>query len=179
MLTTLNPALPTTHLPGTAEHRELMRARARAGLPLQVPGDVVFDPLRLPNRKRLRNGRDRVEEYASAAEREAAEARLRAQYDGEKVSRINDAGTTEGKCRILAGDPDLGRLAANLRFLRREKRMSLRRVALGTGLSVETVRCLESRREAGRARDPRLSALWALASLYKVSIDELVGRRAG
>jgi transcriptional regulator with XRE-family HTH domain len=66
-------------------------------------------------------------------------------------------------------------MADTLRFLRRQKRLSIRRVALGTGLDRETIRCLEN----GRTKDPRLTALWALASFYKVTLDELVGRRAG
>lgn len=64
-------------------------------------------------------------------------------------------------------------LGKNLRALRRQKGISLFKVALATGI---TDRYLQ-RVEVGKHTNPTLAVLEKLATFFNVSIDELVGRK--
>ena len=67
-------------------------------------------------------------------------------------------------------DTTLGKVAGRLRALRQRRELTLADLSEQTGISVRTL----SRLESG-ARKPALDLLMRLASVYRVSLDDLVG----
>lgn len=155
-------AAPTGHLPGTSQKQDLMRRRVLAGLPATLPGDVVVDPAQRPDYKRLRNGYDKLQ----GAEADRAEAGVK------KVVTHGNTFHAENRRLVFEPDPRRPPLGARLRELRKRRGLSLGQVSLETGIS----RAALSRLEAGERQQPHLCVLWRLADLFRVSIDELVGR---
>jgi len=64
-------------------------------------------------------------------------------------------------------------LGENMRALRRQKGISLFRLAVEVGCTDRTLQALET----GRAKNPTLELLLKLADFFNVSIDELVGHK--
>jgi DNA-binding XRE family transcriptional regulator len=155
-------AAPCECLPGTKEKQELMQARVAAGLPAIIPGDVVIDPARARDYTRLRNGYDRLE-----GERED-----RAEAGVKKVVSRGNTFRGDYKRLALSPEPDWPALGPRLRALRHRRGLSLGQVSLETGLSRNGL----SQLERGVRSQPHLAVLWRLADLFRISIDELVGR---
>ena len=64
-------------------------------------------------------------------------------------------------------------LARNLKRLRKQKKLSQEKLARLVDVSYNTI----SKIEAGKAKNPTFETLVKLADVFKVSIDELVGRK--
>ena len=60
----------------------------------------------------------------------------------------------------------------NLRVLRTERKMSQAALAKAVGVTQQAVSGWES-----GSMEPTLSNLWALADVFDISVDELIGRR--
>jgi DNA-binding Xre family transcriptional regulator len=160
----------TDTLPNSAERLAAYAARAAAGEPLHVPGDLIEDPRRREHLKRLRNGHDRRDGERmvrpdDTLPQEVARPR-------KVLHRCNTFHPEEARPLCLALAPKV-RVAVNLVALRRARKLSLGQVACATGVSVAQL----SRLERGLCRWPSLAVLWVLADFYRVSLDDLVGRR--
>jgi DNA-binding XRE family transcriptional regulator len=152
-------------LPGTPAHQRLLRERAAAGQPLHQPGDVLHDPEQLVHRRRLRNGHDGLV-------KERPVVKKRAEVD-EKPSLVRDRNRGRRTPMAHLARPQLASLGQRLRDLRQGRGWSLGQLALSTGVSRQALHHLET----GRSGQPTLAVLWSLADAYRLSLDELVGRR--
>ena len=65
-------------------------------------------------------------------------------------------------------------LSQKLKTLRAEKKMSQEKVARESGMALSYYRALET----GAYKNPTLDVLTKLADTLKISIDELIGRKA-
>jgi hypothetical protein len=158
----LYPAEPIP-LPGTPQRKALLHERALAGAELHQVGDVVAAPDQRADYRRLRNGHDRIDQQTGVA--------IQRPDPAEKASRLCDRKTSTKKMYEMAF-PYLRALGQRLRTLR--GRRSLGQISLACGLPKQTL----ARLEAGQTPCPRVDTLLHLAEHYRVSLDELVGRRA-
>lgn len=140
-----------------------MQARVAAGLPASIPGDVIQDPDQKRDYTRLRNGYDRPT-GASKDTPEAAGPR--------RIVSHGNLFRGDRKRLIFQQSEKLPPLGPRLRELRKRRGLSLGQVSQETGLSRNGLSQLES----GVRKQPHLCVLWLLADVYRISIDELVGR---
>jgi DNA-binding XRE family transcriptional regulator len=158
----LYPAEPVP-LPGTPQRKALLHERALAGAELHQAGDVVTAPDQRADYRRLRNGHDRIDQQTGVA--------VTRPDPGEKAKTIGLKRTsTKQMYELLC--PGLKALGQRLRELR--GRRTRGQIALASGVHADTLRKLE---EGLRPR-PRVDTLLLLAEFFKVSLDELVGRKA-
>jgi len=150
-------------LPGTPQRKALLHERALAGQELHQPGDVVAAPDQRADYRRLRNGHDRIDQQTGVAA-------IRPD-PGEKARSIGHRKTSTQKMYEMAF-PYLKALGQRLRALR--GRRSLGQISLASGVPKRTLANLE----AGLRPCPRVDTLLHLAEFYRLSLDELVGRKA-
>ncbi len=86
---------------------------------------------------------------------------------------LHDGGMSDDPASVAADDPVLDGLGERLRQRRRARAMTLADLASTTGISTS----LLSRLESGLRR-PTLDVLLALARVYRLTLDELVGAHA-